>query len=179
MDGNLLVGRTAVIGGIPLPSDAPLFLALVAMHVAAGLVAVIAGAIAMLSRKRAGRHPQAGTMYYWALSTLFVTMTILALSRWAEDYRLFTLGVLSLTAATIGRTARRRLWQSWAPIHATGMGASYILMITAFYVDNGPNLPLWRHLPPIAFWILPSLLGAPLLVNALLKHPLMRPDNAG
>ena len=24
----------------------------------------------------------------------------------------------------------------------TGMGASYILMITAFYVDNRPNLPI-------------------------------------
>jgi hypothetical protein len=24
------------------------------------------------------------------------------------------------------------------------MGASFIFMITAFYVDNGKNLPLWR-----------------------------------
>jgi hypothetical protein len=56
----------------------------------------------------------------------------------------------------------------------TGMGASYILMITAFYVDNGPNLPLWRELPPIAFWILPTLVGTPILLNALLRHPLAR-----
>ena len=27
------------------------------------------------------------------------------------------------------------------------MGASYILLLTAFYVDNGKNLPLWRELP--------------------------------
>ena len=56
----------------------------------------------------------------------------------------------------------------------TGMAASYILMITAFYVDNGPNLPLWRELPPLAFWILPALMGAPILVHALLRHPLVR-----
>ena len=57
----------------------------------------------------------------------------------------------------------------------TGMGASYILMITAFYVDNGPNsLALWRELPPIAFWILPTLVGTPILLNALLRHPLAR-----
>lgn len=56
----------------------------------------------------------------------------------------------------------------------TGMAGSYILMITAFYVDNGPNLPLWRELPPIAFWILPTLIGAPILANALLRHPLAR-----
>jgi hypothetical protein len=68
----------------------------------------------------------------------------------------------------------RRRWPRWVRIHMTGMGASYILMITAFYVDNGPNLPLWRELPPIAFWVLPTLIGAPILLNALLRHPLAR-----
>jgi hypothetical protein len=56
----------------------------------------------------------------------------------------------------------------------TGMGASYIVMITAFYVDNGPNLPLWRELPHIAFWILPALVGVPILLNAFFRHPLAR-----
>lgn len=171
---DFLIGNAIVIGGIPLPSVAPLFLAFVAVHLAAGLVAVVAGVVAMLSRKQAGRHPRAGTVYYWALTVVFVTMSILAISRWREDYHLFALGLLSFISATIGRTARRRLWLGWARIHMTGMGASYILMITAFYVDNGPNLPLWRDLPPISFWILPSLLGAPILLNALFRHPLTR-----
>ena len=167
-------GNPTTIGGFPLPSDAPLFLAFIAVHVAAGLTAVIAGAIAMLSRKRPGRHPQAGTVYFWALAVVFVTMSALAFSRWSEDYHLFILGLLSFVAATIGRRARRKLWPSWPRIHMTGMGASYILMITAFYVDNGPNLPLWRQLPPLAFWILPTLIGAPILIYALLRHPLVR-----
>ena len=167
-------GNQTVIAGIPLPSDAPLFLTLVAVHVAAGLVCVIAGAVAMLCRKQRGRHPQAGTVYYWSLAVVAATMAVLAISRWAEDYHLFILGALSFLAASIGRTARRRQWPGWARIHMTGMGASYILMITAFYVDNGPNLPLWRELPPIAFWILPTLVGTPVLLNALLRHPLAR-----
>jgi hypothetical protein len=54
------------------------------------------------------------------------------------------------------------------------MGVSYILLLTAFYVDNGPNLPLWRHLPDAAFWVLPAALGAPILIHALLRHPLVR-----
>jgi len=37
-----------------------------------------------------------------------------------------------------------------------GMGASYILLLAALYLDNGKNLPLWRELPPIAFWLLPG-----------------------
>lgn len=167
-------GNPTVIGGVPLPSDAPLFLAYVAIHVAAGVVAAIAGVVAMLSRKRAGRHPQAGTIYYWALAVVFAAMSILAISRWSEDYHLFVLGLLSFIAATIGRTARRRFWPGWPRIHMTGMGASYILLITAFYVDNGPNLPLWRDLSPIALWVLPTLIGAPILINALLRHPLVR-----
>jgi hypothetical protein len=169
-----VAGNPIVIGGIPLPSDSPLFLAFIVVHIAAGLTAVVAGAVAMLSRKIAGRHPQAGTVYYWALAAVFVTMSALAISRWDEDYHLFVLGLLSFVAATIGRIARRRIWPSWARIHMTGMGASYILMITAFYVDNGSNLPLWRLLPPIAFWILPTLIGTPILINAFVNHPLAR-----
>ncbi len=53
------------------------------------------------------------------------------------------------------------------------MGLSYILMLTAFYVDNGKNLPLWRELPQIAFWFLPSAVGVPLILYALLWHPLV------
>jgi hypothetical protein len=108
-----LIGSPTIIGGIPLPSDAPLFLTFVALHVAAGLTCVIAGAVAMLSRKQPGRHPQAGSVYYWALACVFATMTVLAVSRWAENYLLFALGALSFAAATIGRRARRRRWHSW------------------------------------------------------------------
>jgi hypothetical protein len=54
------------------------------------------------------------------------------------------------------------------------MGASYILLLTAFYVDNGKSLPLWRELPEIAFWILPSAIGVPIIVYVLLTHPLIR-----
>jgi hypothetical protein len=54
------------------------------------------------------------------------------------------------------------------------MGLSYIVLLTAFYVDNGKSLPLWRELPHWAFWVLPSALGAPILMHALLHHPLVR-----
>jgi hypothetical protein len=53
------------------------------------------------------------------------------------------------------------------------MGASYILMLTAFYVDNGPNLPLWRELPYLAFWVLPGAIGPLLILYALYRHPVV------
>jgi hypothetical protein len=40
-------------------------------------------------------------------------------------------------------------------VHVNAMGLSYVLLLTAFYVDNGKNLPLWRRLPPIAYWVIP------------------------
>ena len=70
----------------------------------------------------------------------------------------------------LGRRARRHRWRNWVRLHITGMGTSYILLLTAFYVDNGKSLPLWKELPPIAFWLLPAAVGIPLIVRALLWH---------
>jgi hypothetical protein len=47
------------------------------------------------------------------------------------------------------------------------MSGAFITALTAFYVDNGPRLPLWNLLLPIAFWFLPSAVGLPLLIRAL------------
>jgi len=160
--------------GIHIPSTDPVFLAVLAVHIPCGLACVIAGIVAMFSEKRPGRHPKFGTIYYWCLMVVFVTATMLSVMRWAEDYHLFILGALSFAAATFGRTAHRRRWRGWVRLHITGMGLSYILLLTAFYVDNGKSLPLWKELPTIAYWLLPSAIGLPLIVNALWRHPLAR-----
>jgi hypothetical protein len=49
------------------------------------------------------------------------------------------------------------------------MGTAYVAMLTAFYVDNGPHLPLWDHLPTLAFWLLPTAIGAPIIARAILR----------
>jgi len=139
-----------------------------------GLACTVAGLVAMLSPKRAGRHPNYGTLYFWCLAGVFLTATGLAIVRWTEDYHLFILGALSFAAAYLGRQARRQSWNNWVRLHLAGMGASYILLLTAFYVDNGKQLPLWKDLPPITYWLLPASVGIPLIVRALLRHPLVR-----
>jgi hypothetical protein len=164
---------TTVVLGLPIPSADPLFLAIVGLHVVFGLAAVITGASAMLSNKGRGRHSRFGTVYFWCLFAVFATMTALSFMRWSADYHLFALGALSFACASVGRLAVRRRWPQWPRLHLTGMGASYILMLTAFYVDNGSNLPLWRELPELALWLLPAAIGAPLIVYALYRHPLV------
>ena len=146
-----MADQTTVVLGIPIPSDDPVFLGVIGIHILFGLAAVITGAVAMLSTKGRGRHSNWGTIYFWCLSGVFATMSALSFMRWADDYHLFVLGTLSFASAYFGRTALRRRWRQWPPLHLTGMGASYVLLLTAFYVDNGKNLPLWRELRDIAF----------------------------
>lgn len=80
----------------------------------------------------------------------------------------------------------RRQQQLWAAGSDGGAGEigfgyisavwahSYICLVTPFYVDNGKNLPLWKELPPIAFWLLPAAIGIPLTLRALFWHRLPR-----
>lgn len=165
--------NTTFVLGIPIPSTDPVFFAIIGVHVLLGLAAVITGALAMLSKKGVGRHSNLGTVYFWCLFGVFVTMSALSIMRWAQNYHLFVLGALSFASAYFGRTAARRRWRQWPRLHLTGMGASYTLLLTAFYVDNGKNLPLWKELPEIAFWLLPSAIGVPLIIYALWRHPVV------
>ena len=157
----------ARILGDQVGSTAPVFLAFLAVHVLAGLTAVITGTIAALVRKGSQRHIRAGRWYYRAITVVFATATVLATLRWRQDYYLFIIGTVAFTAATIGWQHRRRR-RPGDTGHIAGMGISYVAMLTAFYVDNGPHLPLWDRLPVITFWLLPSAIGAPIIARAII-----------
>jgi hypothetical protein len=173
-EGGEAMADTIIVAGIEIPSTSPIFLTIVGLHVLIGSVCVISGVVAMLSPKRAGRHPTFGSIYFWSLSLIFLSATILSAIRWKEDYHLFILGTLAFGAAIFARQAVRRRGPYWARLHITGMGMSYILLLTAFYVDNGKSLPLWKELPSLAYWIVPAAVGIPLIMRALLRHPLAR-----
>jgi hypothetical protein len=158
------------LGSLGVHNPSPIFTVLLVFHILAGLTCVTAGAMAIVSTKRRGRHPRFGTIYYWSLSIVFVSSTGMAGIRWSHDAHLFALGTIAFTFASIGYSARRIHWKGWTSIHILGMSLSYIVLLTAFYVDNGPNLPFWKLLPTIAFWIGPSIIGLPLVARALLRH---------
>ena len=168
-------GDTTIVAGLEIPSTDPVFLAVVfAVHIPLGLACVVIGVIAMLSPKRRGRHSNVGTIYFWCLLSLFASATLLSIMRWADNYHLFVLGAMSFASAWIGRTALRHRWPYWVRLHITGMGLSYVLMLVAFYVDNGKQLPVWRDLPHFTYWLIPLAIGVPLIVRALLWPPLAR-----
>ena len=145
------VADTTTILGIAIPSTSPMFLVTVGFHVLTGLGAVISGAVAMLSKKGGSRHIGFGGTFFWCLTAVFVSASALAVVRWAEDYQFFLLGMLAYGSAVLGRCAIRQKWRGWPRLHVCAMGFSDILMLTAFYVDNGKNLPVWRELPSIVY----------------------------
>ena len=166
---------TTIIGGIVIPSTDPAFLVVViGLHIPLGITCVIAGAGAMLSEKRQGRHSAFGTVYYWCLFLLVASATFLSTMRWSENYHLFILGAASFACAWFGHWALRLRWRLWVRLHITGMSMSYVFMLIAFYVDNGKQLPVWKDLPHVMYWLLPLAVGLPLIIRTLLWHPLVR-----
>jgi hypothetical protein len=172
-----VLAAEANILGLKVPETNPVFLAALSIHVLAALLCVVAGASAALSSKGSVRHIRAGRLYYWSLTVVFASATTLAAMRWSEDYPLFIIGSIAITTASAGYL-QRRLHRPGDAIHITGMGASYIALLTAFYVDNGKNLPLWSHLPHLAYWLLPSLIGVPLIARALKRRRHTTPRTA-
>ena len=138
-----------------------------AIHIAAGVTGVVSGLLAATARKRRGRHPRAGKVYLCALSVVVATAAVMAILRWPYDVHLLVIALTAGTLALLGWRARRRRRRGWVRWHAIGLGGSYIALLTGFYVDNGPRLPLWELLPQWTFWTLPTAIGAPLITLAL------------
>jgi hypothetical protein len=61
--------------------------------------------------------------------------------------------------------------QNWVRLHISGMSLSYVVMLIAFYVDNGKQLPVWKDLPHFTYWLLPVMIASPLIAWALFSHP--------
>ncbi|MFD1930885.1 hypothetical protein ACFSKW_05275 [Nonomuraea mangrovi] len=160
--------------GLPVPNAGPVFLAALVVHVSAGLACVACGALAALSRKGGTWHLRFGRAYLWGLGVLLASVSVLAAIRWRENAHLAAIGVVAAAAALIGYLNRQR-----RPIlHIVGLGLSYVTLLTGFYVDNGPHLPLWDRLPAWAHWLVPSLVGFPLIARAV-RSRLRRKAAAG
>ena len=138
----------------------------ISLHIPAGLVGLIAGIVAMLSRKGAWWHRRAGDAYLIAIGTLAVTAAGLVSTRGPQFAHLLVFAALA-TVLAYGGYFMRRINQG---AHISGMGLSYVVMVTAFYVDNGPKLPFWNQFPDIVFWVGPLAIGLPIIIRALWRR---------
>lgn len=162
------------IDGIIIPDNSPVFLTLIGIHVPAALVCVVAALFAIFTTKTNKLHPKVGSIYFWSLLVVFITSITVSIIRWPADNHLLALGTLSFGFAFTGRMAHRNKWKFRMRWHLICMSMSFIFLLTAFYVDNGKNLPLWKLLPELFYWIIPGAIGIPIMIYVLLHHPLTR-----
>ena len=155
--------------GVTVGSTATVFLVVLAGHVAAAMTALGSGVLAALSAKGSTRHVFAGRVYFRALITVFGTALVLTAMRPRQDWYLALTGAVALAAAWLG-IRHRRVRRSGDTGHIVAMGASLAAVLTAFYVDNGPHLPAWDHLPTVAFWLLPGTVAAALVMRSVRRH---------
>ena len=138
----------------------------VSVHILAGLAALTAGIVAMLNRKGQWWHRRAGDVYLIAIGTIAVTAAGLVSTRGPQFNHLLVFAVVAVTLA-YGGYFMRQINQG---AHISGMGLSYVVMVTAFYVDNGPKLPFWSQLPDFVFWVGPIAIGLPIIIRALWRR---------
>ena len=160
-----------MIDGLPLSFFLPLV-----VHALAALTTGVTGVITFSRPKRQARHPRWGRRYVWAYTVVFLTAIILSVQHWPGDAYLVVLATIGYGFALSGYAVRRFrrklmvrrvLGNQWISAHIVGMIGSYVVLWTAFYVDNAHLFPGLKELPTLTFWVLPSLIALPFLVLSL------------
>ncbi len=147
-----------------------LFTLLLVIHIMAGTICLITGALAAMARKSKGAHTLAGEIYHGAYAAIFVTSVWMAILHWEQSAYLFYIAIFSYGLALFGYLARKRRWPNWIGKHIGGMLGSYIGVITAVLVVNGPKIPLLDEVPVLLLWFLPTIIGTPLIFMTGAKY---------
>ena len=133
------------------------------IHVAAGVAGLLLGPLAMVVEKRRGRHTSAGEAYHAAFAVLCASAVVLAVLDWSESWWLALVGAGSYGFALLGYVAAKRRRPGWLIKHVAGQGGSYIAMTSATLVVNWENLTGVQGRESPLPWLLPTLIGTPLI----------------
>jgi hypothetical protein len=160
-----------MIDGLPLSFFLPLV-----VHALAALTTGVTGGITFSRPKRSARHPKWGVRYLWAYTVVFLTALLLSVQHFPTDAYLVVLATLGYGAALGGYGARRFrqqpmmrrvLGNQWIVAHIVGMIGSYVVLWTAFSVDNAHLIPGLKQFPTLMFWVLSTVIALPFLVVSL------------
>ncbi|MET0785230.1 MAG: DUF2306 domain-containing protein [Paenisporosarcina sp.] len=140
------------------------------LHIVTGMICLISGVFAMNSKKRRGRHTVSGSIYHWSYFVVFITALIMSVLHWEESQHLFYIALFSYTLALLGYLAAKKRWTKWLRSHISGMLGSYIGIVTATLVVNVRHIPILNELPPLLFWLLPTIIGTPIIFKVAKKY---------
>lgn len=135
------------------------------LHIVSGSLCLLVGLIAICSKKQHGQHTILGELYHGSYVIVFLSAIATALMHWPEDAFLFFIAIFSYGLALSGYLARKRKPLNWLPKHIGGMLGSYIGIIIAILVVNTPNIPVISDWSPVIFWLLPTVIGTPIIIT--------------
>ncbi|HET7579984.1 MAG TPA: DUF2306 domain-containing protein [Bacillales bacterium] len=142
----------------------PLYQFLLIVHIIAGSICLVVGLCAALFKKRRGKHTRFGQSYHWFYVVVFLTAVVMAIMHWEQIAFLFYIALFSYSFACLGYLAAKIRWANWIKAHIIGMLGSYIGIVTAVLVTNGSHLSVFSEWPVGLFWILPTIIGSPIIV---------------
>jgi|AntDryMetagUQ889_1029465.scaffolds.fasta_scaffold17112_2 hypothetical protein len=129
---------------------------LLIVHIAAGNAGLILGPVALALPHRVPWRPRVIVAYRAGVMLVcFAAFGLVALKPEVWGLGLIALGTLA--AVSGGAVVGRRRRPGWQSRYASLMGGSYISLVTAFLVVNVGG--------PVA-WVLPSVVGSPLVARA-------------
>ncbi|WP_028548590.1 hypothetical protein [Paenibacillus sp. UNC451MF] len=144
------------------------------LHIVAGTVCLITGAVSALVRKRKGWHTVFGEIYHAGYIVIFLSSISMAIMHWSESAYLFYIAIFSYAMALYGYTAKKSRRVDWLGRHIGGMLGSYIGVVTAVLVVNGHSIPGLNYLPILIFWFLPTIVGTPIIMMVGKKYRRVR-----
>lgn len=144
------------------------------LHIVAGYLALGIGLVAMFAPKKRGRHTTTGRIYFWLVTAVCASAIVLAILNWEVSSYLFYIAIFSFIFALFGYRAYIKKRKNWMVTHIAGMGGSYIAMVTAFIVVNQQNVPAFKEIPSLVFWLLPTIIGTPIIKKVGDKYDLRK-----
>ena len=132
-------------------------------HIVLGATALILGPVAMTARKVPGLHTKVGELYHWVVLGVCLSASTLAILNWNRIWWFLPIAVGSYAFAFLGYAAAKRRWKGWLRSHLTGQGGSYIAMCTAILVVNWETLTGTRGVVSAWAWVLPTVVGTPII----------------
>lgn len=147
-----------------------MFYFILTIHIITGIICLVTGLLAGFSKKKKGKHTLSGQIYFWSYAFVFLSAVIMAIIHWEESAYLFYIALFSFSFALLGYLSVKRKKRNWLSQHIAGMLGSYIGIVTATLVVNSPRISLLNEVPVLTIWLLPTVIGTPLIIRIGSKY---------
>ncbi|MFK2824767.1 DUF2306 domain-containing protein [Bacillus sp. B190/17] len=148
------------------------------IHIATGVICLLTGLFSGFSKKKKGKHTLFGQIYFWSYSLVFLSAVIMAILHWEESAYLFYIALFSFSLALLGYFSVKKKWKNWLSTHIGGMLGSYIGIVTATLVVNSHRVPLLNEVPILIVWLMPTIIGTPIIIKIGSKYTPKRKKNS-